>query len=383
MMRQLVLAGVGHAQLDLLARLTTRVPPGWQVTVITSQPAFHYSGMLPAIIAGEVPVDAAQIPVARIAAAAGMSVQVGTITALDAVARTVTLHTGKRIAYDLLSLDVGSVPAAGTVPGAADHAHAMRPFRAAIALLDRLDGAMASTPRGARIAAVVVGAGAAGVEIAFAVRARIHAAGRVPAVTIVDADITEGRPLAGFSDASRTLAATALARLGITLVQGRVTSVTADTVLLHSAQGERILESVATAWVTGPAAPPWLATAGLSCDARGYPFVDDRLALSSDLTAFGGGDCVTLRQAPGTPKAGVYAVRMAPILVANVHAVMLGRSPSARFEPQADFLALLSTGDGRALLRWRGIAQESRWAHHLKRWIDERYLRRYRALTSR
>ena len=383
MTRQLVLAGVGHAQLDLLAMLSIRMPPGWHVTVITSQPAFNYSGMLPAIIAGKARADAAQIPVAAIAAAAGMAVQVATITALDAAARTVTLHTGERIAYDLLSLDVGSVPAASTVPGAMEHAHAMRPFRAAIGLLDRLDGAVQSAARGARVPAVIVGAGAAGVEIAFAVRERIRAASRVPAVTIVDAAITNGLPLAGFAHPSRVLAATALARRNIALIQGTVTSVHADTVLIQTPQGVRALASAATAWVTGPAAPPWLSSAGLACDALGYPYVDDRLALTADQTAFGGGDCVTLRQAPRTPKAGVYAVRMAPILAANVHAVLNGRSASGRFEPQADFLALLSTGDGRALLRWRAIAHESRWAHHLKRWIDESYLRRYRALTSR
>jgi selenide,water dikinase len=383
MRRQLVLAGVGHAQLDLLAMLATRMPPGWQVTVITSQPAFHYSGMLPAIIAGEAQVDAAQIPVAAIAAAAGMAVQVATITALDAAAHTVTVHTGEQIPYDLLSLDVGSVPAASTVPGAMEHAHAMRPFRAAIGLLERLDAAVQSAARGARVPAVIVGAGAAGVEIAFAVRARIHAAGRVPAVTIVDADITGGLPLAGFAHPSRALAATALARRDIVLMHGTVTSVYADTVLLQTPDGDRVLESVATAWVTGPAAPPWLSSAGLACDARGYPYVDERLALTDDQTAFGGGDCVTLRQAPATPKAGVYAVRMAPILAANVRAAMDNSSPAKCFAPQADFLALLSTGDGRALLRWRGFALESRWAHHLKRWIDERYLRRYGALTPR
>jgi selenide,water dikinase len=74
---------------------------------------------------------------------------------------------------------------------------------------------------------------------------------------------------------------------------------------------------------------------------------------------------------------------MAPVLAANVRAVLDDAPPATRFVPQADFLALLSTGDGRALLRWRGFARESRWAHHLKRWIDERYLRRYGALAPR
>ncbi len=50
--------------------------------------------------------------------------------------------------------------------------------------------------------------------------------------------------------------------------------------------------------------------------------------------------------------------------------------------PQRDFLALLSTGDGSALLRWRGIALEGRWVQQAKTWIDESYLRRYRTLAT-
>jgi selenide,water dikinase len=199
---------------------------------------------------------------------------------------------------------------------------------------------------------------------------------------IVDASIADGTPLGGFAMAARSRAGRALARRGIALLSGQVIAVEADAVRVQSADGEQMLPSVATAWVTGPSAPPWLAESGLQCDDRGYPLIDDSLALTADGTAFGAGDCVTLRHAPQTPKAGVFAVRMAPILAANVRAAMMGLPSAERYTPQANYLALLSTGDGSALLSWRGVALESRWAHHLKRWIDDRYLRRYRALAD-
>ena len=381
MPRHLVLAGAGHAQLDLLAALSRQRPPGWEVTLVTSQPAFHYSGLLPAIIAGLVAPDAAQIPVAAIARAAGMRVVEASVTALDAAQHRLQLHTDQTIDCDLLSLDVGSVPAALNVPGVSEHASPMRPFHAALTLTARLDAALATGANDEPVPAVVVGAGAAGVEIAFAMCARIRAAARVPQVTLLDPSITDGRPLAGFDEASRTLAARALHTRGIQLHGGEVQAVHADGVTVRDASGTSQIASVATAWVTGPAAPEWLSRAGLSCDARGYPLADDTLAVTGDATIFGAGDCVTLRDYPAMPKAGVYAVRMAPILAANVLAVMRDRRPAARYTPQRSFLALLSTGDGKALLRWNGITLESRWAQHLKTWIDLRYLRRYRSLT--
>ncbi len=346
---------------------------------MTPQPAFHYSGMLPAIVAGAVGPDAAQIPVAAIGRAAGMHVLEDSVTALDAAARTITLRSGAEISFDLLSLDVGSGVAHTKVPGVAEHAFAMRPFSAALALVVALDRALAIAPRGSAVPAVVVGGGAAGIEIACAMRARIRAAQRLPRVTIVDATAQDGLPLAGFATASRRLAHRALVSRGIALVAGAVTAVRADSVLTDALEHAE-LPSVATAWVAGPAAHPWLARSGLECDARGYPIATSTLTLNSDATILGGGDCITLRDAIETPKAGVFAVRMAPVLASNVRALARGEHELTQYMPQASFLALLSLGDGAALLRWRGLTLESRWAQRLKTRIDERYLRRYRAL---
>ena len=69
--RHLVLAGAGHAQLDLLSALARQPLADWNVTLVTPQPVFHYSGMLPAIIAGIVPADAASIRVAAVALVCG------------------------------------------------------------------------------------------------------------------------------------------------------------------------------------------------------------------------------------------------------------------------------------------------------------------------
>jgi selenide,water dikinase len=332
-------------------------------------------------VAGLEPPEAAAIPVAEIARAAGLTVRIASVTHLDPANRTLALSNGEPIHWDLLSFDVGSLPAGLSVPGAREHAFPMRPFSVALEMIARLDAACADSAPGAEVPVVVVGAGAAGVEIALAVRARIARAGRAARVTIIDAAATDGLPLAGFAQASRESAHRALTRRGISVLGGTVTSVSARTVTVDVKRRAEELESVATAWVSGPAAHPWFAESGVACDRTGFPYVSDTLALDAGETMFGGGDCVALRHAPATAKAGVYAVRMAPVLAANVLAVARGAREREIFTPQADFLALLSTGDGRAILRWRGVAVESRWAQWLKTRIDEAYLRRYRALA--
>ena len=380
--RHLVIAGAGHAHLDLLASLARAPLPGWTVSLVVPQPDFQYSGMLPAVIAGHVPPAAASIPVARIARRAGLEVHLDAVSALDTAARTVTLASGQIVGYDLLSLDVGSIAAAQSVPGVARFAFPVRPFTQALSLLARLDEAVGGTASGAAVPAVVVGAGAAGVEIACAMRARIRAAGALPSITIVDATAADGLPLAGFAPAMRARTAQALASRGIGVVQGQVTSVSDAAVTLESAAGHVLLPSICTAWVTGAAAHPWLAASGLRSDARGFPLAAGSLALSGDASIFGGGDCVTLEAFPQTPKAGVYAVRMAPVLAANIRARATGAGALRTYRPQSDFLALLSTSDGQALLRYRGVALEAAWAQRLKDRIDHRYLERYRSLAG-
>jgi NADH dehydrogenase FAD-containing subunit len=382
--KHLILAGAGHAHLDLLGALAREVPAGWAVTVVTPQPDFHYSGMLPAILGGVVAPAAADIPVAAIARAAGLDVRIASVAALDTVARFVTLDDGSVLPYDLLSLDVGSRPAHTDTPGAATETCAVRPFSAALTLMSHVDRAVSDTARSHDASVTVVGGGAAGVEVAFALRARIARAGRVPRVTIVDAATDDVLlPLTGFPHRARKLAARALARRQIAFIAGQVTAVTAAAAEIAARDGShRRLPASVTAWVTGAAAHPWLAGSGLACDVRGFPFAGATLALDTGATVFGGGDCVTLRDARGTAKAGVYAVRMAPVLAQNVLARMRGQSALVEYSPQRNFLALLSTSDGEALLHWKGVAVEARWAQRLKSWIDGRYLSRYRALAS-
>lgn len=381
--KHLILAGAGHAQLDLLAALARRVPEGWAVSMITPQPAFHYSGMLPAIIAGAVAPAAADIPVAAIARAAGFDVRIASLVALDTLTRSLTLDDGSVLGYDLLSIDVGSRPGHSDVSGVEASAMPVKPFAAAMELVARVDALLRDTPPSGVVPVTVVGGGAAGVEVAFALRARIAKAGRVPRVTIVDAATGDMQsPLAGFPHRVRRLALHALAKRQIGFIAGHVTRVTSTgaDVTMHD-RSIRHLPASLTAWVTGAASHPWLARSGLTCDARGFPFATETLALDAATTVFGGGDCVTLSDAPDTAKAGVYAVRMGPVLAHNILARMRGNRTLESYRPQREFLALLSTSDGKALLHWRRVAMEAGWAQQLKSWIDDRYLRRHRELA--
>mgnify|MGYP003437930700 FL=1 len=86
------------------------------------------------------------------------------------------------------------------------------------------------------------------------------------------------------------------------------------------------------------------------------------------------GDCAAW--ASPLPKAGVYAVRMGPVLAHNLRAALEGR-PLQAYEPQTRTLALLATADGRAIASRGRWSLQGRWLWHWKDHIDRSFLRRF------
>ena len=111
-------------------------------------------------------------------------------------------------------------------------------------------------------------------------------------------------------------------------------------------------------------------------DARGFLLVDATLRAVDGSPVFGAGDCIGIAGFPQLAKAGVYAVREAPILDFNLRAALTGARPRL-FRPQTSFLALLNSADGQAIWRWHGLAGRSRLAWWLKDRIDRAFMQRY------
>lgn len=359
--RHLVLAGGGHAHVEVLRRLAPDPLPGWRLTLLTREAASPYSGMLPGVAAGLYRAEQALIPVAPLAARAGATLVLDSVTGLDPAARLLHRAGGSPLRYDLLSLNTGATPDL-SVPGAAEHAIPLKPIDA---LLSRLETLFGAAHAGQVVA--MVGAGCAGTEMALALAARLSDTG----VRIV---LVAGRPglLPDLPASVRRRAAAALARHGVMLQVGEdVEEVTPDGVRLVSGSS---LRADAVLWATAAAPVAWLAGSGLERDARGFLRVEATLQAVGQPAIFAAGDVAGF--APPLAKAGVFAVRQAPVLADNLRAAAMGR-PLKPYVPQRDWLVLLSTADGRAIGTRNGISVEGRWVWWWKDRIDRRFVARY------
>jgi selenide,water dikinase len=361
--RHLLLAGGGHAHVEVLRRLAPL--PGWRVTVLTREALSPYSGMLPGVAAGLYRREQALIDMHALAGRAGAMVVIDSVTGIDPAARLVRRAAGEAMGYDLLSIDTGATPDLSGVPGAAEHALPLKPIDALLPRLEALEGEIR---RGQAVA--VVGAGAAGTEMALAMGARLGPGGVRVTLVAGKAGLLPGLP-----DGVRRRARAALRDAAITLHEGAdVAEVTRDAVLFGDAAP---VAADAVLWATGAAPAPWLAESGLARDRRGFLLVEPTLQAQGQPAVFAAGDVASLIPDP-LPKAGVFAVRQGPVLAHNLRAAALGEKLRT-YEPQRAWLVLLSTANRRAIGTRNGLVFGGRWVWWLKDRIDRGFVARYQA----
>jgi selenide,water dikinase len=368
-MKRLLLAGGGHAHIEVLRDLAERPGSGISVTLVSARPRFVYSAMVPGVIAGHYKLEDCVVDLPSLAERGNARFAANAIYRIDPAARRVYCADGETFDYDLLSLDVGSRAAVGGITGVEEHATPVRPMEV---LMKGWADVLSRTREGNVREISVVGGGAAGAELALAMERRLRA--EFPQATPHIRVIADSPHLVPQLNAGvRRRLRLHLGRRGIGLHLGAaVVEVTAGSVRLETGIEFR---SDATFWAAGASAPPWIAGSGLAVDTRGFMLVNDSLQCVTDRDVFGAGDCVT-QEGRVLPRAGVFAVRAAPVLAANLRAAAHGGA-LATHVTSPRHLALISTGTRHAVGAWGELAFQGGWVWRWKDRIDRRFVARY------
>lgn len=366
-MKRLLLIGGGHAHALVLLQWAAQPLPGVAVTLVSPDPHSAYSGMVPGWLAGVYAEADLLIDLPALCRAAGAQWLQGELSAINPQARCVTLTGGQVLPFELLSLDAGSTLEPPPLGG--PELLALRPLSNLRQRWPALRQRLAAEPdRPLRVAAV--GGGAAGFEALLGVLAALRL--DAPRRSVQAHLLTRASQLLpGFPAASRRAALRSLARAGVSLELGvadAINAVASDDLVL---------------WATGAEAQPWqhdpARRGGLAVDAGHFIQIDAQLRSTSHPEVFASGDCAGWPG--GLPKAGVYAVRQAPVLAHNLRAALTG-APLQAYRPQRQFLTLLATGDGRAIASRGPFGAAGAWAWRWKDRIDRRFMNRVHTLTA-
>lgn len=343
-MKRVLLIGAGHGHLVVLRSLAEKPLYGARITLVTPYPKQVYSGMLPGLLAGHYRRGDAQIDVAALAERAFVEFEQGEVERLDLQARLALLKGGRSFNYDLASLNAGSLIDV-SFPGA-EHALPVKPFERFLSQLRLAE----------RVA--VIGAGAAGAEIAMALR---H---RGAQVTLYSEQALQPPALA-----ERVVQQ--LRRRKVDFRPGMAVTALEPGPVVIAGAARQAFDLVLLS--TGARALNWLSESGLATDESGFALAHPTLQSVSHPEVFVLGDCATLRDSPH-PKSGLYAVRHGEALAANLRRLFSGQ-PLQPYLPQKRALLLLSCGARYAIAQRGEWSAQGRALWWLKDRIDRRWMR--------
>ena len=328
-----------------------------------------YSGMLPGMIAGEYSYDDAHIDLSELTKFAGVSLILSKCTGIDLSKREVQLQNGKTVAFDFLSINIGSTHSQKGVPGTDAFAIPVKPVSE---FLKSWESLLEELKSGRHIEIIVVGGGAGGVELVLSMKRRL---GNAISITLLTQDCDV---LATHNQGVRRLIRTVLSSRNITVH----TDTKVEQVFPH-----RVVDSLGNEfsyshlfWVTSASAPEWIRNSGLALDCGGFVKVNSYLQSTSHPFVFAAGDIASMVDTP-RPKSGVFAVKQAKPLLTNIEASLTETSLTT-YRPQGRFLNLIGTGDGCAVVSWGHFAWYSRSSWYVKHFIDRRFMRKFQGLKG-
>jgi NADH dehydrogenase FAD-containing subunit len=372
-MKHLVLLGADPVHVHLLARLAqraSRAPLPFRVTLVAPYPQLADATLLPGLVSGQYSLEQCSIALDGLLKASEVNYVQGRATHIDAARQSLTVDTKTSITsldYDVLSVNAEPVMdrelIERTLPGAREHALFTRPSKAFPALWDRL--LELATGRALRIA--VIGAEAAGVELAFALRERLpHCA-----VTLICGGAA---PAANYSEEVQQRVLRRLKACGITVLPQTCSAIAAGHIVL-----DQVTNLACDAPVLSMAgqAPPWLASPGLALDEQGLIAVNEFQQSTSHPQVFATGDVASHIGAP-RPKNGADAERAASNLATNLFAALSGLHLQA-YKPPVKCLSFVSCGARYAIASRGHWSAEGGWVAYWKNWVARHLMARIKA----
>jgi selenide,water dikinase len=380
--QHLVLIGGGHSHAIALRLWGMHPLPGVRLTLITDVSQTPYSGMLPGHVAGIYDFKETHIDLHRLASFAQAQLLLDSVVGLDLANNNVICVNRPPVAFDYLSIDIGSTPATHIVPGAASWATPAKPVPQFLQAWQQTIERVTKNPENLfRIG--IVGGGAGGVELALNMQRNLHQrfqeAQQPPENLTIHLFHSSQKLLPGHNRwVSQRLQAILLKKDVQLHLSERVREVFPDRVICESGltvECDRIF------WVTQASAPRWIKASGLETDSQGFVLVGDTLQSLSHPHIFAAGDIATM-QHYSRPKAGVFAVRQGKPLFENLQRILLVK-PLKTYRPQKRYLSLIGTGDKTAIASWSSLGWESSLLWCWKDYLDRKFMGNFSKLPER
>lgn len=365
MERHLVLIGGGHAHMTVMLKLQDYVNRGHKVTLIGPSAYHYYSGMGPGLLGGIYRPQDVRFHIKKMVEDRGASFIKDFVTHLDPHKKVLTLESGQQIDYDVVSCNTGSFVPTDDDSAAGDYIFTVKPIENLIRVRELIAAGLGNaTPR-----LLIIGGGAAALELAGNLWRRVRQTGTSAAITICG-----GRHfLSSMPQKARRYARKSLQARQIEILEGVYVSRLEGGLAIMEDERKITYDLALLAWGIRPS--PLFRRSGLPTADDGGLLVNACLQSVAFPEIFGGGDCISFEKHP-LDKVGVYAVRQNPILHHNLMAALEGQSLKV-FQPQDTYLLIYNLGDDTGIYYRGNRTWKGRWVFYLKDYIDRRFMRKF------
>lgn len=358
-MKKVILAGGGHGHVNILKEIDQKLADQYEITLISDYRRQYYSGMLGGYIEGIYTEEEISFDVQDLCAENHINFVHDKIIEVNDDEKVVVTENNT-YSYDFLSMNLGS-QAIETFDIDPQTTTYVKPIARIVRFKEQLDQALTGKKESAKI--IVVGGGAAGVELALALD-KAYDQARVEM-------ITSGEHLIpAFNSWSQRIVEKLFDKRNIIHhMDERAEKIEGRHVITSKSRHEfdYLILSTGTRG-------PFVNYVGLETNDRNYLLVDDYLMASESI--IGMGDMITQKSYPETPKAGVFAIREVPVLTHNLLHLLKGgsRKDLKAYKPQSVYLQILNSGDKKGVLNYGPLAAQGRLAWLLKNKIDTDYM---------
>ncbi|MFZ3589884.1 FAD-dependent oxidoreductase [Bacillus sp. DJP31] len=359
--KTVILIGAGHAHLYCLKMVEKANLNDIKFILISPSPYQYYSGMFSGYTEGIYSIDDIRIDVRQLSKHSSFEFVEDHVIKVSPVSKYVECSKGHNIQFDVISFDIGSI---GEKPSSfSKEIFPIKPtymFSDSVNLLREKENP------------IIVGGGASGFELALAIKAFQLTQRKLNATVTL---VSSKQLLSGYNDKiSKTTKEIAI-RKGVIIHENEPVIDVFDSKIIT--KSGLTLSYDGLLWLTGPKAPLLFKHSNLTVNETGYLVTNRFLQSVQYPYIFGAGDCVSLVEYPTLPKNGVNAIRQSPILWRNILSY-LKEMLLVPFQPQKNYLSILSTGQKQGLLLYNNFYFHHKSAWLLKNRIDRRFIRKYK-----
>lgn len=341
---------------------------GHEITLVSDHSWLYYSGMIPEYVGGVYSEEQMRIDLSQLSSKSGVAFLASEASNVDPKEKLLKLADGRRLPYDIIAFDIGTIPP-GRSGSTGEWIIPSKP-------LHRITQLAGFVSRSAEYPGelLIIGGGAAGVEVALNVSARLRDQIRAGSFSLHIYEQAE-RLLPDFPSGTSKYVYKLLSECGV-----RVHFESTFEPGNQSQESERMIF-----WATGTRGNPIFSEGGLSVDDLGFMRVNRTLQSIDDPCVLGAGDCISIDGIRPLRKIGVHAVKQGPLLGRNldllISAMETGKNPSdtelETFRPYPVNPLILSTGKPEGIWVAGPVWIHNKMTLKLKHYIDRKWIRHY------